>query len=253
MEMKYLMIGGLFFLIIVGILFIMRNSNKDSKREKEPKKTKDIDINQLLKYHYYINLDYRTDKNKQNIEELKKIGIYNPNRFSAIKKDNGVVGCYMSHIEVLKLARKKKWPYVTVFEDDVLFLKPEDTLKKLNRIINSNIKWDVIILGGQNGPPYEEINSDCIKVSNCQSTTSYLVKQSYYDTLINHWEKGLDLLIKTNDRPLYAIDIYWKILQKKDNFLAIIPMDVIQYPGYSDIDKMEVDWTEQLIDYKTAF
>jgi len=28
MEMKYLMIGGLFVLIIVGILFIMRNSNK---------------------------------------------------------------------------------------------------------------------------------------------------------------------------------------------------------------------------------
>lgn len=209
-----------------------------------------INIQYILDNHYYINLDHRTDKNEQNIKELRKINIYHPNRFSAIKKDNGAIGCYMSHLEVLKIARNKRLPYVTVFEDDVLFLKPQDTLDKLDRIINSGIPWNVIILGGHNHPPYKSINDDCIKVSNCQSTTAYIVKQSYYDTLINHWQKGLQKLIETNDKPTYAIDIYWKILQKKDNFLAIIPMDVIQYPGYSDIDKKNVDWTEDLIDYK---
>ena len=31
----------------------------------------------------------------------------------------------MSQIQVLKKAKENNWDYVTIFEDDILFLKPE--------------------------------------------------------------------------------------------------------------------------------
>jgi hypothetical protein len=73
-----------------------------------------INLNDILQNHYYINLDHRTDRNESTIKELRKLGIHNPHRFSAIKKDNGAIGCYMSHLEVLKLARDRMLPYVTI-------------------------------------------------------------------------------------------------------------------------------------------
>lgn len=228
--MKLIYIFG--FLIV---LFLLYNLKKDNKKL-------NIDINDILKNNYYINLEHRKDRNVNTINELKKIGITNPNRFNAIKHDKGIVGCGMSHIEVLKKAKKNNWDYATVFEDDVLFLKPKETLQKLDKIINSNIDWDVIILGGNNFPPYKKINDDCIKVSNCQTTTAYVVKKYYYDILINHWEKGLQKLIETNDTPKYALDMYWKLLQKKDNFLLIIPIEVLQREDYSDIEKKNVNY-----------
>ena len=209
-----------------------------------------INIYDILDNHYYINLDHRKDRNESAIQELSKIGIKNPHRFSAIKKDNGAIGCFMSHLEVLKSARNKRLPYVTIFEDDVLFLEPKETLEKLDRIVNSDIEWDVILLGGNNYPPYQKINEDCIKINNCQCCTAYIVKQSYYDTLINHWQKGLDKLIETKDVPKYALDIYWKILQKKDNFILITPLNVVQKESYSDIERTNVNYVDMMKNIK---
>ena len=208
-----------------------------------------INIQDILDNHYYINLDHRKDRNESAIQELSKIGIHNPNRFSAIKKDNGAIGCYMSHLEVLKSARNRNLPYITIFEDDILFLEPNETFEKLDRIVNSDIKWDVILLGGNNHLPYQKINEDCIKINNCQTTTAYIVKQSYYDTLIEHWEEGLDMLIKTKDSK-YALDLYWKILQKKDNFILITPVNVVQKESYSDIERTNVNYVDIMIDIK---
>ena len=208
------------------------------------------DKNNIFINHYYINLEERKDRNKLIKNELSKIGIKSPNRFNAIKNKEGAVGCTMSHIEVLKKAKNKNWDYVVVFEDDVLFLNPTRTINKLNKIFNSDIKWDVIILGGNNYKPYEILDEDCIKVSNCQTTTSYIVKKHYYDTMINNFESGLQKLKETKIQEKYAVDQYWKELQKKDTFILITPIEVIQREGYSDIGKKDVDYREMMLDLK---
>jgi len=237
MEFIYILIT------ITIILCIIYNFKKDNKKQT-------IDINDILKNNYYINLEHRKDRNVHTINELKKIGLNNPNRFNAIKHDKGIVGCGMSQLEVLKKAKNNNWDYVTIFEDDVLFLKPEETLQKLDRIVNSDINWDVIILGGNNYQPYKKINDDCIKVNNCQTTTAYIVKKSYYDTLINHWSEGLQKLIETNNTPKYALDMYWKLLQKKDNFILITPIEVVQREDYSDIEKKNVNYINMMKNIK---
>ena len=213
-------------------------------------KINNYNVDDVKKYTYYINLEHRKDRNQETLKELKSFGINNPIRFNAINEDVGLIGCAKSHLEVLKIARKKKLPYVLIFEDDVKFLDPNITENSLNSVLQMDIDWDVIILGGNNYKPYTKINEDCIKVENCQTTTAYLVKQSYYDTLINHWEEGLSKLIETKDEPKYALDQYWKILQKQDTFLLLTPLKVIQRESYSDIQGGNVDYEELMTNNK---
>ena len=238
---KFIKDNDILMIVILISILLVCYFNSDIKRIEK------IDINDILKNNYYINLEHRKDRNQEAITELQKIGITNPNRFNAIKHDKGAIGCSMSHLEVLKIAKKNNWDYVTIFEDDVLFLNPEETLTKLDEIVNSNIEWDVIILGGNNFKPYETINDNFIRVKNCQCSTAYIVKKSYYDTLINHWLEGLKKLIQTNDTPKYALDQYWKILQKKDNFILITPVEVAQRESYSDIEKKNVNYIGEML------
>lgn len=206
--------------------------------------------NDFKKYTYYINLEHRKDRNEETLKDLKSFGINNPIRFNAIKDDIGAIGCSKSHLEVLKIARENNLPHVLIVEDDIKFLDPQKTNKTLNNVLNSGLDWNVIILGGNNSEPYTKINKDCIKVENCQTTTAYLVKQSYYDTLINHWEEGLSKLIETKDEPKYALDQYWKILQKRDTFLLLMPLKVVQRESYSDIQKGNMNYEELMMNLK---
>lgn len=216
------------------------NSNK--KLEKN--------VMNLFDNTYYINLEKRKDRKMKTIRELKNFGIKNPIRFNAIEDNNGAIGCSKSHLSILKKARDNKYPYVAIFEDDVKFIDGEETYTKLNKLLNSNKDWDVILLGGNNNKPYDVLDESIYRVKNCQTTTAYIVKQTYYDTLIDHWEKGLQKLIETNDDPKYALDQYWKELQKKDNFLLIVPVKVIQRGDYSDIQKGKVNYEEIMKKYK---
>ena len=210
----------------------------------------ETDEMELFDNSYYINLEKRNDRKIKTIQELNNFGIKNPIRFNAIKDDIGAIGCSKSHLSVLKKARDDKLPYVAIFEDDVKFNNVKRTREKLKKLINSDKKWDVILLGGNNYKPYDIIDEDVYRVKNCQTTTSYIVKQNYYDKLIDHWETGLQKLIETKDVSKYALDQYWKELQKKDNFLLIVPIEVIQREDYSDIQKGHVNYENIMKEYK---
>jgi len=232
----------LFLLFFIVILF-----NKCYESNKESSNEKPLTNDDVLKHTYYINLEHRTDRKNETIKELKSFGINNPIRFNAIKNEDGAIGCSKSHLEILKIAKEKNLPYVAIFEDDVKFINPNLTKRKLNNLLKSDIKWDVILLGGNNFEPYTKINNDFIKVQNCQTTTAYIVKREYYDKFIKHWEEGLNLLIKHNNPSKYACDQYWKLLQKQDNFILLTPLKVTQRESYSDIVKGNVNYENSLL------
>jgi hypothetical protein len=60
----------------------------------------------INKYHFYINLKKRTEKNKHSISELKRFGIKEPKRFEAITHEIGIVGCVKSHIKCIEIAKE---------------------------------------------------------------------------------------------------------------------------------------------------
>jgi hypothetical protein len=70
-----------------------------------------------------------------------------------------------------------------------------------------------------------------------------MVKNHYYDTLIDNIRQGIKLLLQYPEKHIdYAIDKYWLSLQKKDKWYMIYPLTVTQRSGYSDIEKKEVDY-----------
>lgn len=205
---------------------------------------------QNIQHALYINLESRKDRKNYVESELKKIGI-SATRFNAIKvpNGNGALGCSMSHLKCLETAKQNNWDHVLIVEDDITFLNPVLFVNHFNIFLKKHKEWDVVLIGGNNIPPYQVIDKTCIKVSKCQTTTGYMVKSHYYDTLIENFRNGIKLLLQNPDkRILYAIDKYWFQLQGKDNWYLIIPLTVSQKEDYSDIEKKYTNYTSLMTD-----
>ena len=201
----------------------------------------------------YINLACRTDRNTHVQSELKKIGVNNPERFNAIKLEDGALGCSMSHLKCIELAKKNNYEYIFICEDDIEFLNPELFLTQLQSFLKSAISWDVILVAGNNMLPYLPANDTCIKILNCQTTTGYIVKREYYDTLIDNYKTGIKNLLKEPFNNEYKIDKYWFKLQRKDNWYLIIPLTIVQREDYSDIEKKVTNFRNYMLDYNNAY
>jgi GR25 family glycosyltransferase involved in LPS biosynthesis len=196
----------------------------------------------------------RPDRKKHVEDQLEKIGI-KAERFNAIKLKNGAVGCSMSHLKCLEIARTNNWDHVLIVEDDILFLNPALFIHKLNEFLSNHKNFDVLLFAGNNMPPYVTIDNSCVKVTKCQTTTGYLVKSHYYDTLIHNYKEGIKKLMNEPlKHAIYAIDKYWFRLQEKDKWYLIIPLSVTQREDYSDIEKKRTNYTNVMIDLdKKAF
>jgi GR25 family glycosyltransferase involved in LPS biosynthesis len=197
---------------------------------------------------YYINLDKRIDR-KYHIENQLKLLNWNAKRFSAIYHPNGCLGCALSHLALLKHARNNNLSHVLILEDDATFLEPALFLHNLNMFLKEHKNFDVLLLAGNNMGHYDRVDEQCVKVTHCKTTTAYLVKSSYYDTLIHNYENGIHLLQKyPNKKTFYSIDEYWCLLQGKHNWLLLTPLTIIQNPDISDIENCYVDYTGYMLD-----
>lgn len=200
----------------------------------------------------YINLEHRTDRNGSVLKELSKINIKNPERFNAIKKENGAIGCSLSHTKCLEIAIKNNYEYVMICEDDIEILNPQLFIENVNKFLNSEIKWDVVLIAGNNMIPYNFVTDYCIKIYNCLTTTGYIVKKSYLPTLLNNYKEGVLNLMKEPENPNYKIDKYWNILQNKDNWYMLIPPTIIQKEDYSDIEKKVTNFKNYMLNFNKA-
>lgn len=201
-----------------------------------------------IKHAFYINLTSRPDR-KQHIESQMQVLGIPIERFNAIKLPNGALGCSMSHLKCLEMAKKSGWSHLLILEDDIKFLKPELFKRQLSKFLSTHQSWDVVLVGGNNVPPYQPIDDTCIKVATCQTTTGYLVNGHYFDTLINNFRTGIKKLIENPQQHiLYAIDKYWFHLQKRDNWYLIIPLSVTQREDYSDIEKRPTNYSKVMLD-----
>jgi glycosyl transferase family 25 len=201
-----------------------------------------------IKHAFYINLLSRPDR-KQHVEnQLKKIGI-NADRFNAIKMVNGAIGCSMSHLKIIETAKANDWDHVLIVEDDILFTNPILFVNQFNKFLSNHKSFDVVLIAGNNVPPFKEIDDTCVKVTKCQTTTGYLVQKHYYDTLIDNYKTGILHLMKNPDKPVvFAIDKYWFNLQQIHNWYLITPLTVTQREDYSDIEKRATNYTPAMLD-----
>ena len=205
----------------------------------------------ILENILFINLSTRSDRLCHVTQQFRLLGITHAERFNAIQTQSGAIGCSLSHIKCLEIAKERNYKQVFICEDDITFTNPQLFLENMYQFENSEYcaNWDVLIIGGNNVPPYTKIANYLIKISNCQTTTGYIVREHYYDVLIQNMKEGVNHLLRNpENKRVYAVDMYWKKLQQRDNWYMIIPPTVVQYENYSDIEGRDVNYNHLMTD-----
>ena len=212
-------------------------------------------INLHVKHAIYINLESRTDRRahvEAQLASLKSNGMPNlaAERFNAIKHaTSGAIGCTMSHMRCIQLAKERGWDHVLVCEDDVLFTNVPLFSTQLSKFMATVPHWDVVLLAGNNIPPYRVVNDACVQVGSCQTTTAYIVRAHYYDALIANYRAGAHKLMRSPEQKIhYAIDRYWFELQRRDRWFLITPLSVVQREDYSDIEGRVTNYEHLMLD-----
>ena len=184
----------------------------------------------------YINLDKRIDRREHMEQQLEKFGL-TAERFAAIEHEEGIVGCGLSHLHVLKIAKERKYKNILILEDDFLFLvSPEIFFENLKELEQFK-EFDVCMLS-YNSDNFKNIdNSIFMKFNFTQTASGYIVNSHYYDNIISLYEWAIPLLEQTKMHWEYANDIVWKDLQKNDNWIGFKERQGKQMASYSDNSK----------------
>lgn len=206
----------------------------------------------VQKYHFYINLKKRSEKNKHSISELKRFGIKYPNRFEAITHEIGIVGCVKSHIKCIEMAKERGYPFVCIFEDDVVFRNIKTCRTMINKYIDT--EYDVLYIGCRVlDNKYEFITDDLIRINSAWCNHAYIVKSHYYDTILKNYYEGMNLKIKAGKdvhkarkSEEYNIDVYCNSLQKVDKWYSFYPHFASQKNGYSDNFNIDINFYDEI-------
>jgi len=187
-------------------------------------------LEELFPLQFCINLDSRPDRWQSATQEFKKLSIC-PNRFTAIpNKNNPALGCYLSHLEILKKARELR-KNVLIFEDDIMLINDYPNIIESALDELANLEWDMLYFGGNILKPFYQITDHLGKLTHCQSTHSYAINASFLDELVPYIEK----------QAFYIDVLYSDTCYQANNFITI-PMIMLQKPGFSDIEKNEVNY-----------
>jgi GR25 family glycosyltransferase involved in LPS biosynthesis len=205
-----------------------------------------IKVNDFFDQVYLINLKRRPDKLKLCHDLLDKLDIkfklfeaidfcdeipedypIKPMHGSFLAKyAPGAFGCYVSHMEVIKDAKKNNYNQILIFEDDVA---AEDNFCSL---FNQKVKdlpqdWKLFYLGasGHTGVPKKKVTDHISQTFESFTTGSYGIHSSIYDTILEY-EK----------LPSKPIDLFYvRDIQSVHQCYVVTPTIMWQAAGFSDI------------------
>ena len=194
-------------------------------------------LDNIFEMSFCINLDKRKDRWEACQKEFYKLNFY-PERFSAIEDANPVVGCWKSHLEILKRAQKEK-KNVLIFEDDIEIINFEDKL--IERVMNDlyDLDWDMWYGSANILRSFYQVSEHLAKLTHAQSTALYGVNKNFLDELI--------LFVEANHTFIDVI--YADGVCPVKNCYVSIPMISIQRPDYSDIEKQKVNYNYMIDRY----
>ena len=228
--------------ILIIIIYILSNAN-----------TKENFTNN--NEAYVINLDERRDRWEQ-IQNSFAGSSIKLNRISAVKHNNGHIGCGLSFMKIIKLAKEKNLKTVLIFEDDN---KPLDNFDDRWNIIknwldNNLDKWE-IFNGGARFDNWDTITNDkipdsckTIKLAYNIDNKEYLFKNdimvalnwiyvnsSVYDKILE-WENNSNK-IKNFSLGKHPVDRYITDI-KNFNHVFCLPVLALQQNGESDTSEL---------------
>ena len=199
-------------------------------------------LNEFFDKIYVINLDHRTDRWEKVVNSFKSIGLDNYERYSAIKTDNGWLGCNLSHLGVIEKSKENGYDNFLVFEDD--FVLQDNFIESVTETIKQLPEdWDMFYLGGNLSmcKVKEQISKNITKVDSVLTTHCYAMRGTIYDKVLN--ESPIMPPQKGFLRG-QVIDVYYseKICPNHNTYICD-PMLCTQDTGYSDIEKRVVNYS----------
>lgn len=195
----------------------------------------------------YINLDERPDKRAITEAEFAKHGLTvervsgikgNPNGLQTVGKA-GDVGCTLSHVKCIQLAKERGWDKVLIFEDDVAL---RDNYGELfcNYVRQVPDDWDMVYLGGNHwgrdlsmryNPMLYRISDNIARTKHTLTTHAYIIRDSMYDAVIEHLGKASK-----------QVDVMYADLQDLYMVYTFRPSLAWQRPNRSDINGKDCDY-----------
>jgi GR25 family glycosyltransferase involved in LPS biosynthesis len=205
-----------------------------------------------------INLDERVDRFNRISSHLNNIGLNNRfNRFSAIKREhpeltrseNGRLGCFLSHCNVIENAYNNKQKYILVLEDDCEFIEDHVThfdFLEFTKIIHT-VEFDMVYLGAT----YYHLEStlfpylDKVKPYGCNAAFCVIINiQSMFEKLVKvYQDEDYITNLAKNSRADYSkttIDGAYNFLNL--NRYATNPILATQHSSFSDIEQVNVSY-----------
>jgi GR25 family glycosyltransferase involved in LPS biosynthesis len=202
-----------------------------------------MNINDLSKNIYVINLKERTDRKSHVEDQLKKINCTEYKLIEAINGNtslnktrlkNGMFGLVNTYLKIYNEWIQKDCADIIIIEDDCLFV--ENFNEKLEDFIkNVPSDWDMLYFGANHnyhmGKETIKINEKCIKLNNSYSAHCVLLKKKVFEELI---EKIKDFSIEN--------DIMMSNLQNKYNTYSSSEVLATQTESHSDIENKIVNY-----------
>lgn len=191
-----------------------------------------------IRHIRYINLETRPDRRTHVEAQLTAVGFGDRmERQQAVPMAVGAIGCTMSHLQALQHAKSSGWDHILVVEDGISFTDPKLFQEQLAKflLLHGN-DFQILLLGANNFLPYKPVDSTCVQVTHALTTTGYLVRSSYFDTLIANMQEGLAKLIVEPTNGKFAVDKYWRLLQRKHVWYLLVPLTVVQAESFSNIE-----------------
>lgn len=204
---------------------------------------------------YYINIDHRTDRKQQLLNELSKTNIdFNKiNRIDAIHTPHfGQLGCSKSHIKALEMFLKTDDTVQNclILEDDFEFILSIDEINIMIDNFFYDIKnFDVLMLSYNNICEANERTDFhyLIRILDNLSMSGYCVSKKYAKRLLDNYVNGVEKLnyhYKTFNNKVqdYYLDMYNRQLINNSLWFGFIPKIGKQRLSYSDIENKIVDY-----------
>lgn len=155
---------------------------------------------------------------------------------SVKKKDTeaaGILGCALSHVQLITLARDLGLEAVCIFEDDIIFCDDfNDRIKYIESL--KNFDFDILALGGH----FEkDITYNCAeetiwkymyRAKRMGGTYGYIIKKNVYNFIIRNYNYNFG-----------ADEFYATFVYNRFRSYAMVPFLVGCKPGKSEITEQE--------------
>jgi hypothetical protein len=206
---------------------------------------------------YYLNLEDRMDR-RVHMEELKRTYPFfkGVQRFPAISRENGAIGCGLSHRSALeRLDQDLSDPEEIgmILEDDLWLFQKENAEEWMAAFepIRTSSAWDVIVLtprGRTVSSDQEMFSHGWRRVEDHQTATGYLFRKRTIPLLIKTFDESVTRMNAGVPLDDCAIDQQWKPLQRQIAFYYYHKIVAGQLPGYSSIENRMVDYNARFLD-----